>query len=645
MRKEIFVFVSLLLILHNDAFSEDLSSHDSDALSVMSEEQMVVTPSRHLQSVYQSPSTISVISAEEIQASGATNLPDLLRGVPGMEVMETTSAEHIVSIRGDNQLLANKLLVLIDGRTVHEELENLVFWSSFPIGLNEIERIEIIRGPGSAVWGANAFDGVVNIISKSPADVKGIHIFLTGDGKDYPNGHFLFGGETGSVEYKISGGYERFKKWRDSGAIGKEVYRGNFLALHEFEPGKKVSFSAGISDTPRYDGPLFDNGLGSSGIRQAYLQGGYEEKESYLRVYWNTFNYKTDFYYFDTDPVLFPSSLSQLPYYPDPLLNYAFDLYHVEGQHLFLLFPEFELVTGANYRLTDVRGDLIGGRHQIELFAAYFQGEWTPLDALTLIAGARYDDINFDTMHPRLVSPRESLIYRFETWHQRIRLSHSEAYRTPTPLEMYQTFIALPTSNLNPERIESYEAGYSVLLFEQLTTEINLYYNQLKDLIDVQGISITNLINVDIYGGEISGQLSVNRRLKLFGNYAYQELHQSLEGLDTVLNPYNSAVRAGPTQKINAGGEIKFLRNFTARTEIYYQTAVHFPTTELVGPVVLTDIPAYTQVNFKLGYRFWKDKMELGISVFNLLHAVHREYPLGDEIGSRLLAQLNVEID
>ena len=136
-------------------------------------EETVVTAMRYEQPISESPSNIYVITAEDIQRSGATDLPTILRRVPGMEVMQTTGAEFNVSVRGDNQLFSNKLLVLVDGRSIFLDVQGLVKWKLLPVPLLEIQRVEVLLGPASAVYGFNAFDGVVNIITKAPEEIDG----------------------------------------------------------------------------------------------------------------------------------------------------------------------------------------------------------------------------------------------------------------------------------------------------------------------------------------------------------------------------------------------------------------------------------------------------------------------------------------
>ena len=131
-------------------------------------EERVVTASRRAQSSLEAPNATTVITAEDIRLSGATSLVELLRRVPGADVMKLGVGSANLSLRGFNQRIANKVLVLVDGRTEYQDFLGMTLWSAVPIGLEEIDRIEVIRGPGSALYGANAMLGVVNIITRAP---------------------------------------------------------------------------------------------------------------------------------------------------------------------------------------------------------------------------------------------------------------------------------------------------------------------------------------------------------------------------------------------------------------------------------------------------------------------------------------------
>lgn len=120
-------------------------------------EETVSIASRHEQPISEAPSNVYVITDEDIRLSGATDVPTILRRIPGLEVMQMSGADFNVSIRGNNQPMANKLLVLVDGRSIYVDLQGTVYWKALPVTLPEIKRIEVLKGPASALYGFNAF--------------------------------------------------------------------------------------------------------------------------------------------------------------------------------------------------------------------------------------------------------------------------------------------------------------------------------------------------------------------------------------------------------------------------------------------------------------------------------------------------------
>ena len=133
----------------------------------------VTSVSKKEQKMWKTASAVFVITADDIARSGATNIPDLLRMVPGVEVAQIDSNKWAISIRGFNTEFSNKLLVLVDGRTVYSPMFSGVFWDAQDVLLEDIERIEVIRGPGATVWGANAVNGAINIITWKARDTQG----------------------------------------------------------------------------------------------------------------------------------------------------------------------------------------------------------------------------------------------------------------------------------------------------------------------------------------------------------------------------------------------------------------------------------------------------------------------------------------
>src|SRR3984885_11949381 len=158
----------------------------------------VTSVSKKAEKLSRTASAVFVITQEEIRRSGSTNLPDLLRMVPGVQVAQIDSNTWAISVRGFNQRFSNELLVLVDGRSVYTSEFGGVYWDSLDLPLEDIERIEVIRGPGGSAWGANAVNGVINIITKKTSDTLGALVVSGGGNVQQGFGTLQYGGNAGS---------------------------------------------------------------------------------------------------------------------------------------------------------------------------------------------------------------------------------------------------------------------------------------------------------------------------------------------------------------------------------------------------------------------------------------------------------------
>src|SRR3972149_5948305 len=145
---------------------------------VKREEVVVVTASKMESTLANAPATMSVVSGEEIMNSPAQNYGDLLRSVPGLNIIQTSNRDTNISSRQSTVTLSNSQLALLDGRSIYLDFFGLILWDFVPSSASEIKQIEVVRGPASAVWGANALTGVVNIITKSPREAAGTSLTL-----------------------------------------------------------------------------------------------------------------------------------------------------------------------------------------------------------------------------------------------------------------------------------------------------------------------------------------------------------------------------------------------------------------------------------------------------------------------------------
>ena len=178
---------------------------ERDLSQVSLEELMnieITSASRKEQRAGDVAAAVFVITQDDIRRSGMISIPDLLRLAPGVEVAEINSNKWAVSVRGFNGLYANKLLVLVDGRTIYNRIFSGVFWDTEDLVIDDIDRIEVIRGPGAAIWGANAVNGVINIVTKATADTQGTLVRVDG-GSSGEQGAVRYGGTLGAATYRL----------------------------------------------------------------------------------------------------------------------------------------------------------------------------------------------------------------------------------------------------------------------------------------------------------------------------------------------------------------------------------------------------------------------------------------------------------
>jgi outer membrane receptor protein involved in Fe transport len=178
-------------------------------LELIKEEETVSVASRYEQAISQAPANVYVITDEDIRHSGATDLPTILRRVPGIEVMQMSGADFNVSARGDNQPIANKMLVLVDGRSIYVDVQGIVWWKAIPVTLPEIKRIEVLKGPASSIYGFNAYDGIISIITKSPEEMKGTTLQFGGGSYGTISSAAIQAGTVGKLGYRLSVGTTR----------------------------------------------------------------------------------------------------------------------------------------------------------------------------------------------------------------------------------------------------------------------------------------------------------------------------------------------------------------------------------------------------------------------------------------------------
>jgi iron complex outermembrane receptor protein len=655
----LFPFSVVVLIAASQGRAEEVSPKVTEELELLKEEETVSIATRHEQPISEAPSNVYVITDEDIRQSGSPDLPTVLRRIPGLEVMQTTGGDFNVSARGDNQLLANKMLVLVDGRSIYIDTQAVVYWKAIPVTLPEIKRIEVLIGPASAIYGFNAFDGVINIITKSSEEMKGTTLQTAGGEFGTWTNSAVQAGTYGKLGYRFSFGHDQAQQWRNRDALAFRSYKFNVQTEYALSTLSKLGVSGGFLDANRFDGPLQGVSAPASTPALGYASVVYERPNAFVRAYWNRWDDTVDL---RTHPLI-ENFLRITDRNFSRVVPFRANSYSVEAQHTLDMGSANRLIYGFNYRHNTLSGSNIDQFSHENRLGFYVQDEWKPVQKVTVVAGARYD---LDTFINPTISPRVAVLYRPATDHT-FRLGIAVAYRPPTinethfdsrigttlppPIPSPPLIVSQGSPNLDAEEIVSYEAGYQGWYFKhRLSLRANLFFNHISDVIiptfprPIQGGE------GDIYGGEAGVEFLATRWLSGFANYAYQEVGQTFKSTDR---------RAAPRFKINAGLRGEWESGFSGEIAYHYYGAVTYPINEaffafapfgVVPPD--TRVGSYNLLNLRGGYRFWQQKAaagymrdaEVAVSVFNALNDQHREHPLGDIISSRVMGWLTLKL-
>jgi len=642
-------------------YAEEMRTQSDPALipelQLMKEEETVSIASRYEQPISQAPSNVYVITDEDIRHSGATDIPTVLRRIPGIEVMQTTGADFNVSARGNNQLLANKMLVLVDGRSIFVDAQAIVYWKAIPVTLPEIKRIEVLKGPASAVYGFNAFDGVINIITKSPEEMKGTTLQFGGGELGTISSAAIHANTIGKFGYRLSVGHDQNAQWRNRDALAFRSNKFNVQTEYALSSDSKLSLSGGLVDTNRFDGVLQAATLNTETPALGYAHAVYERPNFFLRAFWNRWDESNNL----LSHPLITNFLRFTDQNGNSMIRARADTYNVEAQHSLDLGTTNRLTYGFNYRYNTLSGNLYGISNNENRAGFYVQDEWKATQTMTLVAGARYD---LDTFIHATISPRAALLYRPVPDHT-FRLSVSVAYRPPTLNETFfnaRGVTTLPplipsppprttqgSTGLAPEQIVSYEAGYQGwYLKHRLTVRANIFFNHISDLIVPTSPQPIQGGNADIYGGEAGIEFLATTWLSGFANYSYQEIGQTFTA---------DARRGGPRFKWNAGLRGEWDNGLSSEIGYHHVGAATYPINQAFfsfAPFGVTApdprVGSYDLLNLRIAYKFWHEMAEAGymrdaevaLSAFSALNDKHKEHPLGDTIGSRVMGWITV---
>jgi iron complex outermembrane receptor protein len=620
--------------VESDDEVDKLLDMDIDQLSrvdvtspLMSEE--VTSVARQSSTVGKSPTAIFVITPEMIARSAANNIPDVLRMAPGVQVAQIDADKWAISIRGFNNLYAGKLLVQIDDRQVYSQFFSGVIWSNQDVVLQDVERIEIIRGPGATVWGSNAVNGVINIITKPAKDTQG-WLVVGGAGTEWRDFSTIrYGGQVGDDFH-----------WR---AYGKqfEVDDGIFPGggdddWREQRGGFRSEWTPSCDDTFTAEGDVFDS---NSDNAQTFA---FPTPPFVATPRFNSHDFGQDCILRWTHIIDDDSDWSVQAYYDNfgretPFANLDQRTYDVDFVYRFPIGDAHNVVCGAEYRRIDDHffGDfglsLDPVRRSTNLFTYFIQDQITLVDdEWFFIAGSKFEHNDFTGFE---FQPSVRLLYtpseRASAW-----AAISRAVRTPNRFDQGLTFnqfagpgptFARITGNrdLQSEDLLAYELGYRAQPTEQFSWDLALFYNDYSDLSGTQSLgppffdpsipgiivplTLDNNATADTYGGELTSTYQVRKDWQVTGSYSllYMDVHATATDITQGSSPVNQAYLRSSWD---------FRRDW--QLDVIGRYVDNLPA---IG------VPSYTTMDVRLAWRPCKN-LEWAVVGRNLIDSPHTEF-------------------
>lgn len=642
-------FLTYILFLFSLCFSAPVIAAPTEKLPKLSFEELkdmdieelmnitVRSVSKKEESLSDAAAAVFVISQEDIRRSNATTIPELFRMVPGMQVAQIDSNKWAVTSRGSNSRFSNKLLVLIDGRSIYTAYFSGVFWDEHNLVLEDIERIEVIRGPGGTLWGANAVNGVINIITKHSSDTLGGLVSAGVGSEEQGTGTFRYGNKLGKdATFRVYGKY--FNRDDFAGKPGQpeadswDGQRGGFRMDWKKSESNSFTFQGDIykgETDERAQNNVISGSSTASFNRTVDIDGAnfltrWEHKNS------DTSDITTQFY-FDHASRRGATTLRSI-----------IDTIDLEFQHRFQLGDNHKIIWGAGQRfIVDSFEDSIpiqlNPQNRLNYIASGFIQDSIQLlpKTLKLTIGSKLELNNYSGVE---VQPSARVLWTPEKNHS-FWGAVSRAIRNPNRAEdsirinsrfSGANMIALIGSDLvEAEEVVAFEIGYRTQARKNIFFDVTLFYNFYDNLqTRERGAAFVettpapthavipfienNEGSGKTYGVEVFSKWNVSEDWELSGGFTYFKM--DLDQVATSSFVFENAEGNDPEYQWNIRSHLTLPYNLEFDTTLYY-----------VDSLDNIDVPSYTRLDLRVGWRPMKS-LELSISGQNLLEKEHDEF-------------------
>ena len=636
----------VLLLAASWAISAGAQNPPEDLSKLSVEDLMnveVTSVSKKEQKVSQTAAAIFVITQEDIRRSGANNIPDLLRMVPGVNVAQINSNIWAISVRGFDGEFSNKLLVMLDGRIVYLPTFSGTFWDVLDVPLEDIERIEVIRGPGGATWGANAVDGVINIITSKASESRGGMVVAGAGNLDQGFGTLQYGGAAGkSTDYRVFAKY--FNQDHLPGLSGGNGGDG----WHVLRGGFRIDSKLSAKDDLAVTGDIYSSRSGDisgtvNSIASPAVQAEFNESNAtggYIQADW----------------------IHRQSERSDTSLQVSFDRYRrndalretrntldLDFAHHFRWGSRQDVVWGVGYRYSSstTDGNLIFSLNpadlNTQLFSAFAQDEVALIpERLSLIAGAKIEH-NYFTGFGVMPTLRATWALHQQ---QTVWAAISRSLRTPSEID---TASQLTVNGFVPpggppvlirivgnpafqdEHELNYEAGYRIQLQDRLSVNLTAYYNSYSQLQTsepeptfsetdpppphiVMPLKYENLMRGETHGIEAFATWKVTSRWTLAPAYAFEGIHLHLDPSSQDTMSVAADQGSSPRQWARLGSHVALLHGLA------WDVSANF-----VGRLANPAVASYTRIDSQISWHL-REHLSASLVGQNLAQDHHIEF-------------------
>jgi len=569
----------------------------------------VTSVSKTPQKLAQAPAAIYVITQDDIRRSGVTSIPEALRLAPGVNVARINANQWSIGIRGFGSRLSRSVLVLMDGRAVYNPLFHGTYWEIQNYVLGDIDRIEVIRGPGGTLWGANAVNGVINIITKSSKETQGGRLSASGGSERRGAGSVRHGGKSGEhFNYRV---YGQYFDWGSS----FHVNGNDFDPWHMGQGGFRTDWDVTARDLLTIQGDAYRGRAGQNSVPADYshLFG-----TNILGRWSRTLSEKSGFtlqaYYDRADR-------------RDPLIAEDHDTGDIDFQYRRPLPWRQDVTWGAGYRVTADRTGGVGFRafdpqaQTVETYSTFIQDVIGLVpDRLALTLGTKLEN-NFYSGWELQPSIRlaGALTDRQSAW-----AAISRAVRTPSRLERDLSLNGLARgTGFDSEKVVAYETGYRWNALIWFSFDLALFRNNYEDLLSAEPgtpIQLDNGLKGYTQGGELGSDFQILSDWRIRTTYSYLDMN--------LRHKASSADRT--TERTTEGASPRHQASLHSLMNLPHNIELD-PVLRYVSRLRAQNTPEYMELDIRLAWRP-VPRVEVSLTGQNLLHDHHPEFTQVSEL-------------